>query len=982
MMIKVSNEFLDFDDLIEIEKQIKLFEEISTTDGDFSYAFDLQKTLNNTRILGNPMPDNISKLVYQKIPTKILSDSGAETFDGYLRIEGITEVYRCSFFAGNNNWFGMLSGKLSELNFSQFDTDLTQSSIQQAIFNTEGVVFPLVDNGALDTRRFPLLKTEDFVAGIYVKTVFNKIFSTYGIKIQGELLNDVNFLSAITLSNGKSQAEIDASSTFAENTGLARPGENVEYPVIFSNDSVFPYFDGSNNNYDHTTGIYTVPVKSRLLIEVALKPAIVDDSYNNRIYLYLNGVYTFVDIGLAAGGLYNSATPGDQDPFVFRRTIVFEAGDTISFTTQWQQSTGATANDILSGTLKITPVFIYKAFGHTIIPDWTQQQYVSNVLRLFNVLASYKEATQTLTLNLFQKIKDKPPIDLSEYISETEVDYSEFISTYGKKSLLSYKELNQEDFRLTRFSYAKGQIDVENDFLSDSEDILEIDFTNPIGYLNQVFDMSIEKTNLIQVDTDISTEATAVTDSLGQARFAIVADIFLIGDLVRIEDSSNPDYNGDWMVETIGAGFVELSGLLFDTTATAKMTKINITYSESGDVFIMHHVPLYSVPNFSGLATIRLENTDLSTMAPAFFNLLDQGRQINLDFINSMSFSGEDNPLHYQQTLIDQYFRLFSHILNDPVKLLSTAHLPYALFDQIDFLRPITIKTIETTNMYYLNRITGYKESYYSCLLELIKLSGGPRAILEEVIPVPPVEFPQVLQADQFGIANGNVLDFSFVNPMTIGSKVLFVGVNVADGDTSPSASETSGNVNMANSIDAQQRTMYEPLGSFPRGRVFFEVIDITDPDGVFQFTFTVGDVHTHYSAGFAIEIGPGAEWDMSYLGLTDPASGYDVSGGFPIYTTGTVLTSVPNVITPQAGNLFIPWGFAMGLSPGGNKFQAPFAGLNPSGSVNPSGVLLGMAWNAVEVATAGDQGPLVYETDNGISGVRQWLSWGNFYIP
>lgn len=979
MMIKVSNEFLDFDDLIEIEKQIKLFEEISTTDGDFSYAFDLQKTLNNTRILGNPMPDNISKLVYQKIPTKILSDSGAETFDGYLRIEGVTEVYRCSFFAGNNNWFGMLSGKLAELDWTEFDTDITQSSIQQAILDTEGVVFPLVDNGALDTRRFALLKTEDFVAGIYVKTVFNKVFSSHGIKIQGELLNDVNFLSAITLNSGKSQEEIDASSTFAENTGLARPVENDEYPIIFGNDSVFPYFDGSNDNYDHTTGIYTFPVKTRALIEVALKPAIVDDSYNNRIYLYLNGVYTFVDIGLAAGGLYNSATPGDQDPFIFNRTIVFNAGDTISFTTEWQQSTGSTANDIVSGTLRITPVFIYKAFGNTIVPDWTQQQYVSNVLRLFNVLASYKESTQTLTLNLFEKIKDKPPIDLSEYISETEVDYSEFISSYGNKSLLSYQELQQDDFKLTRFAYAKGEIDVDNDFLSDSEDILESDFTNPIGYLNQVFDMSIEKTNLIQIDTDTSTEATAVTDSVGQARFAIPEDIFLISDLIRIEESTNPDYNGDWMVETIGAGFIELSGLLFDTNATAKLTKINITYSESGDVFILHHIPLYSVSNFSGLTSIRLENTDLETLAPAFFNLLDQGRQINRDFINSMSFSGEDNPLHYQQTMVDQYFDLFRSVLNDPAKLLSTAHLPYALFDQIDFLRPIMVKTLETTNMYYLNRITGYKESYYACSLELIKLSAGLRSA--PPAEVAPISAPEILQAEQVGIANGNVMSMSFA-PLTVGSKMLFVGMNVADGTvTGMGVSETASNPNMANIIDSGTVSVFATDGVTAIGYFYFFVIDITDVDSTFEFTFTDTDGATHYSAGFGIEIAPGAEWDSSYLGLS-PDIGYDDSGGLPKFTTGTSLSSVPNVVTPQQGNLFIPFGFSMGLSPGGNSFDAPFGGLNPSGGVNPAGVLMGFAWNAVAILNAQDSGPLVYNTSSGISGVRQWLGWGNFYTP
>jgi hypothetical protein len=726
MMIKVSNEFLEFDEQIEVEKQIKLFEDISTTDGDFSYSFELAKTLTNTRILQNPQPDNISKLVYQKIPAKLLSDSGAETYDGYIRIERITEVYHCSFFAGNNNWFGMLSGALQELNWSEYDIDQTEINIQSAIFNTSGVVFPVVDNGGLLTRGYQQLKVEDFVAGIYVKDVFNKVFSAHGIKIQGELLNDVNYQTAITIKNGRYQSEIDASSTFAQQSILqARPVELTEYTVLFDNDSVYPYFDGANNPYNPVTGIYTVPYKMRLKIEVELTPDIVDADYNQRIYLYLNGVYTFVDIGLAAGGLYNSATPGDSETFTFVRSIIFNEGDTILFKSQWQQSIGSTQNDVVGGTVKFTPEFIYKAFGAAIVPSWTQQKYVSNIFRLFNVLASYKEANKTLTLNIFEKIKSKPAIDLSEYISETEIDYTEFISAYGKKSLLSFGENEDEELKKRvqkLFSYEKGEIDVDNDFLNDSEDILESDFTFPIGYINSIFDMSIERLNLLSLSTGDSIEATTVTDSVGQARFAIPDDIFQLSDLVRVEESTNPIYNGDWMVENQAAGYVELKGLPFSTVATAKLTKLVFEYEESDAVFILHHVPLYTVSKFSGKTFFAVENTDISTLAIAFSNLLQTGRQVNIDFIYSLSFSGEGNPLHYQQTLIDQYFRLFGKMLNDPVKLFSVAHIPQYIYDQIDFLSPAKILTEETQNVYYMNKMSGYKSSDRPCVLELIKI--------------------------------------------------------------------------------------------------------------------------------------------------------------------------------------------------------------------------------------------------------------------
>ena len=658
-----------------IEKQIKLFEDISTTDGDFSYAFNLQKTITNTRLLGNPQPDNISKQVWDKIPAKILSESGAETYNGFIRIERITNVYQCSFFAGNNNWFGMLSGKLADLDFSQYDIEQNQTTIQNAIFNTEGVVFPVLDNGALLTRGAPVIKVEDFVAGIYVKNVFNKIFSAHGIKIKGELLEDANYQTAITIRSARSQSDLDDNSCYVEKTSTtARTLENVQYQLSFQNDSALPYFNGGN--FDISTGVFTAPIKMRVEIEANFEPSIVDATYNNRIYLWIDGSYPgFVDIGLNEGGLYNSATPGDDPIFTLKRSIVLEAGSTLAIASEWQQSGGSTQNDVVSGDVKITATYLYKAFGNAIVPDWTQQQYVSNILRLFNVLASYKEATQTLTLDLFEKIKSKTAIDLSEYISETEIDYTEFIAAYGKRSLLSYNERSEDNFKPAHFEYRKGEVSVSNDFLENEVDILESDFTNPISYINEVFDMSTERLNFIIVEVIETTECTAVTDNSGVARFTINKDAFLLADMVRISESTNQNYNGDYYVQvrTVetapGAqdGYIEVEGLPYDTDAKCTISLLRFGYNDSDDVYLLHQVPLYFVPYFSGLSTIQIENTDNAYYAIAFFNILNTGRQVNKDFIYSLSFSGEGDQ-HYQQTMIEQYFRLFSRVLNDPVK--------------------------------------------------------------------------------------------------------------------------------------------------------------------------------------------------------------------------------------------------------------------------------------------------------------------------
>lgn len=727
MMLKVNNEYLEFNADIEVERQIKLFEELSTTDGDYSYQFEIDITSENIRKMGLPFPDNISKNVYQKVKCQAVSDNGLPLYDGYFRIERITRVFHVSFFSGNNNWFGLLSGPMSDIDFSDLDTDQTQANIVASWPNTSGVVFPLVDNGALFLRGYRHLKIEDFVPAVYVHTIFKRIFQKHSIKIQGDLLQNGFYNKLISQRNSKSQEQIDASSSYVQKTTTtARPVELDDYKITFQNDSVYPYYDGTNDSFDLAGSRWIAPARMKIQLEASFVPSIVDSSYSNRIYIYINGVFTFVDVGLSVGGLYNDATPGDQATFTIDRTFIVEQGDIIELYSEWQQSLGSTQNDILSGWVKITPIFIYKAFGNAIVPQWTQQEFVANILRIFNVLTHYESITKTLTFDLFENIKTKAPTDISEFISKTEVDYSEFISNFAKRNLLGYQEVDFDDLRdyniQNFFKFGQGSVNVDNDFLADSQNLVESDFSHPQGYINSVFDMSMDRLNLIVIEQDKGTNATAVTDSAGVARFAITEDIFLVDDLVSINDSTVPNYEGDWIVSAVGAGYVEFYGLPFNADAVASLTKFVFSYNETDDVYLMVNIPSYDVSNFSGFSNIHFEDTDYTNMATAYFNLLNTGRQINDDYRQSLSFGEISSPFFYQRTMIETFWSQVGRVLNDPVKLFSTVNLPYHIFIAIDFLSPFTIRTLESSNMYYLNRATGYKGKEKDAILELIKL--------------------------------------------------------------------------------------------------------------------------------------------------------------------------------------------------------------------------------------------------------------------
>jgi hypothetical protein len=105
MNIKVDNQYLDFDDDIEIERQVKLFESVSDTSGDFSYSFTLQATKRNRAIFELYSIDQADKIIYQIIPATIDSN-GTQVYFGFIRVERDRDLeIDCSFFSGNNNWF-------------------------------------------------------------------------------------------------------------------------------------------------------------------------------------------------------------------------------------------------------------------------------------------------------------------------------------------------------------------------------------------------------------------------------------------------------------------------------------------------------------------------------------------------------------------------------------------------------------------------------------------------------------------------------------------------------------------------------------------------------------------------------------------------------------------------------------------------------------------------------------------------------------
>jgi hypothetical protein len=712
MILRTADGYFDFNEDVEVNRQALLFEALNETRGDFSYQSSMPKTSNNLSLLGMPFVDVANKRIYRRIEVDLLSNSGEVLYTGFLKVEDINDVINFRFFSGNSNWLSLLTGNMTELELSDYDREQTRSEIVDSWSDSEGIVFPLIDNGALISRSYISTVRQDFLGCFYLHTLFKEVFNQSGLKITGELLNDPLFNSMVLSCNTRSKVDVDNNSIFVgKNDNQVIPIGSVLTWVNF-NVLTDPYSVGSAVTFSSDTYYYAA---SEMYVDLDVHW---EASHNITGSLLLNGSGPVEKApGVNASGYGDNVTISVENYHL-------QAGDYIGLRVFNDQGTTAT---ITKATFRVKPTYVFKAFGSSTVPLWTKLKFVSNVLALFNAITDYDPFSKTVTINLFNKIKSKTPVDLSQYINFDNVNFSDFVSNYGKSTTLSYKESDEEDlseYNISSFiKYGAGVIAVNNDFIQESAPLLDSDFSAPLSYINSVLDCSLEKISFVELEDSDEVTITGVTDSAGVPRFAIDNDYFLDGDLVRIE-ADEFSYNGIYQVVTVGSGYIEVRGLTFNVNSGGKITKVVHNLTTDQNVYLFVNVPSYDVEDFSQSQTgLYLDDVFYTSAGLAFFSLINNDTQINTDYKQSLSLGAINDPQFYQRTLLQTYWRLVDNVLNDPVKLHYIAYLPVVVYKQLSPLSPVFLLTKETQGLYYCNRITGYKGSDKPCELELIKLS-------------------------------------------------------------------------------------------------------------------------------------------------------------------------------------------------------------------------------------------------------------------
>jgi hypothetical protein len=725
MMIRVNDDILEFNDSIEVDKNIKLFDDIEEATGDFSYAFTIPSTAKNRRLLGLTSPDAVNKSVYQYLEADILGDDGIALYKGSIVTERQSRYgIECSFFSGNHNWFAMIDGPLQDYYLDGYDRDLTKLNIQNTWNANEGLIYTLMDAGILSRRPVPFLKPSDFVGGIFVKTVFSKIFSIAGIKLKGELFSDPIFNSLITYNNQENESQIRQRSVYALKTTTETrpvPPPITVIDVNFEDTTTYPYFNGGNFILDGSgRTVYRADVKMLVRVEVTL-------------YVEPGTGFNYFNLVSTAPGSSNVIFRFQEDGsgiLTGSVDIVMEPSEEIYI------QTGVFINEVRPGsTLKVTPLFIWYTPGRALVPNWTKREFVNEMLKIFNTVTSYDPVSKELTINLVDKLKHKTPSDISEFVDEIEFDYTTLGQSFGKSNYFTYQEgpdgENFTGYKSNEFvKYGSGAVDLDNDNLQDAVTLVESKFSSPLTYVHKSMLTSLERVDLISESIDSPLEFTAVTAGTSYARMTVALDAdieqqdrYQVGDIIRVTQSTGQNYLGDWEVSARGDGYVEFFMMPFEFTATGEMERVRPAYSASDDSFIFINAGIRNVSDISPLDKFYFERVAATQVGFSFFNLLSNGTSINDIFKQSLKFGPAESPLDYQTNMVDNYFGTLELIMNDPVTGIMTAHIPKKFFIGFSYLTPVVVKYDMSSSLWFISKISGYKGSEYECEVELIKLS-------------------------------------------------------------------------------------------------------------------------------------------------------------------------------------------------------------------------------------------------------------------
>lgn len=718
MILKVADSFINVGSVI-VDKRFKTFENISETKGDFGYTFSLEDTTETRNILGIT---GLNSTFAKKIDAQLLGDDGIELYRGFITIDSQPDLtIEVSFFSGNSNWAAILNRSLrNSFAWTDFDKDTTAGNISASWALSSGVVWPLVDRGTLEDRGSAALFEEDFQPFIYVKDVINTILGQSGLKITGDLIKDPIYNSLITSNNGLSglQQRISDRTVYI---GKSAPQTAISttYTKITFNDTVSPYSNSVLANWDTSTNEYTAGVALRLLkLEFNL---LLSENTWVSVSVIQDGTTTIFEKS------YGRTT------VVTDNCLITTAGSASTFEVHLKTASLFLGTvDVNSGShIKVTPVKFYNVYADSLLPDKPASEFLNDLFKMFNIIPSYNPYSGTIKTTKFNSVRDKAEIDISQYLHRiSEINYREFITDYSQKNVFSYNDQSSDGVdeynKLNEIPYGGGSIDIDDDSLETSNDLMELDFVAPLQKTIRTFATNLPFLDMCEYEeNDETVDFTSVSDNGADdyARFNVPSTPFTAAtQMLRLSNSSIERYNGVYRILQDSGTSLLLNDILFLGTATGTLTGLSVVDKVNEDQIVLINTVNKPIEDVAGLEDFIFEGNTYSDISFAYFYLPQMGLTINNETPHALYFDPVSGPDIYQTGLIDNYYSQVESCLNDFAFVRAEFLLPRSVFEEIDDIHPLRLKTERFNCLFYPNLQRGYEGSHIPVEFELIKI--------------------------------------------------------------------------------------------------------------------------------------------------------------------------------------------------------------------------------------------------------------------
>ena len=527
---RIGTEYLDQfdkDSSFAISKAVSKVGEINLRHGDRSTGFKVPLTDKNTKLLNyvtilnsSTTNDSFKKVIGQLVEEETVIS------DGYFQVTKYNPYKKevdIRFYGGNTDWFSELKDlKINEIapieSNSNYDVrDLLNIIVSPTTiknsFNTDlddnnPYKFFLIDNNRDTTRNTSndvILPTtiRDYQLGVSQGVIFDRVFQGLGITLKGNMFDDpkyyntlitaskdmqivadkVDFLDSTEMSKTPQYLQSNTYSTlsFTENAYsipewdgrvITLQGDCLNISISF-----YVYFNGTDAHSTDRTLTYKVTKNKGLSGEVVLINDTDRTMYEDVIEPSYSGF-----VGRSVFSAFDNVSL--LGAFVLGDTITVEyktdIQDNIPSRPYYAANLEDYVNFIPSFSFELHE-YIRPATGNDVLPDFSQANFVKDVLTQFGAITQYDVKTKTLTCNKFSIIDNNrifapdwsKKIDLS---TPPKVDFTKVVSKYGKRSFFKYEENDEGDIlstlynKITNYGLGEGALFISNDFLTDDKD--------------------------------------------------------------------------------------------------------------------------------------------------------------------------------------------------------------------------------------------------------------------------------------------------------------------------------------------------------------------------------------------------------------------------------------------------------------------------------------------------------------------------------